>query len=861
MSQDKQKQKYQLGIQEIHRFEEGLIEKWEKEKTYHVHYHTKNASSKPKYYVLVMFPYPSGKIHMGHIRNYSLGDTLSRYKRLRGFQVLHPIGWDSFGLPAENAAIKHNVAPSEWTSSNINAMRSQLKRMGFSYDWDREIATCLENYYHWNQYIFLKFLEKGWAYRKEAWVNWCSKCDTVLANEQVVGGACWRHSEEKVKKKKLAQWFFRITEFAEELLQGHEELKDNWPGRVLSMQKNWIGKSQGAFIYFKISSNRTLKVFTTRADTIYGATYLAVAPEHSILSEEPIDPKYKKKIREFCEKVLSMPEIDRENPDLKEGVFTGLEAEHPLLPKKIPIYAANFVLPQYGTGAVMSVPAHDTRDFEFAQKYDLPVIQVIVSHQDGSVKEPLKEAFTEDGFLIHSEEYTGLSSREARQKITRHLSDNDLGEEKTQYRIRDWLISRQRYWGTPIPVVYCDTCGVVPVREEDLPIPLPQDANFSGSTKPLAARKDFLNVECPKCQSKAIRETDTMDTFVDSSWYFLRYLSPHEKNALINQQEADHFMPVDQCIGGIEHANMHLLYARYFTRALNRLNIIRQKEPFTKLLTQGMVLKEGKAMSKSLGNVVDPDELIAKYGADTIRVFSLFAAPPEKDLEWSEFAVEGSFRMIRRLYCFVEKLRDRLERPGFSFVTRPPEIEPSDEPDFKLMQQTYLTIKNVTGDMERLSYNTCIAYLMEMLNFYYLHYFDFDPEESHSSDINQKKGQAFDSKTIQTLSFSVSSFLILFSPFAPFISLELLTRMGLINEEQLEWPEVQEKYLVKDRMLIVIQINGKVRDQLEVEASVTQDKDKIVESALSQEKIIHHLQGRSIQRSIYVPQKLVNFVV
>ena len=676
-------QEYQLGIQDIREFEERWIRKWEAEKTYHIE-GSSSKPFKPKYYVLVMFPYPSGKIHLGHVRNYSLGDVLSRYKRLRGFQVLHPIGWDSFGLPAENAAIKNNIAPAKWTSSNMNAMRSQLKRVGLSYDWRREIATCKQDYYHWNQYIFLKFLEKGWAYKKEAWVNWCGECNTVLANEQVVDGTCWRHSEEKAVKKKLAQWFFKITEFAEELLQGHEELKNNWPNRVLAMQKNWIGKSQGTLIRFKmnslvdskIDSHQILEVFTTRVDTIYGATYLAVAPEHPILAEmdSQIAPEYRKKIQEFRKKVLAMSEIDRENPHSKEGVFTSLEAEHPLLSKKIPVYAANFVLPQYGTGAVMSVPAHNARDFEFAQTYGLPIIRVIAPKKNGIPDESLKEAFTQDGFLVNSEEHTGLSSQDARKKITEVLFKNEMGEGKTQYRIRDWLISRQRYWGTPIPMIYCDACGVVPAREEDLPVLLPEDVDFSGNTNPLTAREDFLNVKCPQCRSKAVRETDTMDTFVDSSWYFLRYISPHEKNAPVDQKEANYFMPVDQCIGGIEHANMHLLYARYFTRALNRLKIIDQKEPFTRLLTQGMVLKEGKAMSKSRGNVVDPDELIEKYGADTIRVFSLFAAPAEKDLDWSEFAVEGSFRMIRRLYRFVENKRNTLN--GFSFVTQPPEVKP-----------------------------------------------------------------------------------------------------------------------------------------------------------------------------------------
>ena len=831
---------HQLTISKILSYEENLVEKWDKENTYHIN----GISEKKKYYVLVMFPYPSGKVHMGHVRNYSLGDALARYKRLRGFHVLHPIGWDSFGLPAENAAIKNNIPPAEWTHSNIDAMRIQLKRMGFSYDWGREIATCTSRYYHWNQYIFLKFLEKGWAYKKEAWVNWCGKCSTVLANEQVVNGTCWRHENEKIQKKNLAQWFFKITGFADELLEAHASLNGKWPNRVLSMQKNWIGRSEGALVRFKVLGDSSLTVFTTRVDTIYGATYLALAPENPLL-EKIRDETHRQQVEAFREKVLSMSEMERENPDHKEGIFTGLYAEHPLLDKKIPIYAANFVLPQYGTGAVMSVPAHDQRDFEFAKKYGLPIIQVIAPQKNEDSAEPisLKEAFTQDGFLINSNEHTNMTSQEAREKITQKLTSENSGEPKTEYRIRDWLISRQRYWGTPIPVVYCEACGVVPLNAEDLPVLLPEDVAFDQNKNPLTDHTDFLSTDCPKCGGEARRETDTMDTFVDSSWYFLRYVSPDENKSPVDKSMAEYFMPVDHCIGGIEHANMHLLYARYFMRALNRLDMVKGSEPFASLLTQGMVLKDGKAMSKSLGNVVEPDELIEKYGADTLRVFSLFAAPAEKDLDWSEFAVEGSFRMIKRLYRFVEEKRTSA---GLRFTAHGPKTSLSQERSFRLMQETHAVIKMLTEEMERLSYNTSIARLMEMLNFYYLHYFDLNKD-------------GFEPQEEDVLSFSISSFLTMLMPFAPFVSWELLSRMGMKKEEELSWPAFDEKYLIKNQMTIVIQINGKTRGQIEVGSS--SKEEEILTLAKSEKKAAHHLAGKTIRRSIYVPKKLVNFVV
>ena len=842
------KKVFQLNIKKIHEYEKKWMSQWEVEKTYYI----SNSSEKKKYYVLVMFPYPSGKIHMGHVRNYSIGDVLARYKRLKGYQVMHPIGWDSFGLPAENAAIKNNIAPAKWTYANINTMRSQLKRLGFSYDWERELATCDKKYYHWNQYIFLQFLKKGWAYKKEAWVNWCEKCSTVLANEQVINGACWRHEDTKIQKKNLSQWFFKITDFANELLKDHKIIKAGWPNQVLSMQKHWIGKSKGALVDFKLSqesrktmlqtNDQKIKVFTTRLDTIFGATYVAVAPEHPILDHLAND-KYKKQVDDFRKKVLSLSELDRENPNLKEGVYAGLDVEHPFTKEKLPVYAANFILPQYGTGAIMAVPAHDQRDFEFAQKYKLSIKSVISPQREKIPPQDISEAFTQDGFLFNSQGYNSLSSLQARDKMLNELKDKNLGEKKIQYRLRDWLISRQRYWGTPIPIIYCPKCGMLPILEEDLPIELPQDIEFTGNTNPLTNWENFVQVKCHKCGTLAKRETDTMDTFVDSSWYFIRYISPEESRSLVDKKAVDHFMPVDQCVGGIEHANMHLLYARYFTKTLRKLGLIKAKEPFLRLLTQGMVLKEGKAMSKSLGNVVDPDDLIQKYGSDTIRVFSLFAAPPEKDLDWSEFAVEGAFRMIKRIYRFVESNRSKL--PELCFTQQYLNFQENDPGQKKLLSLIHYTIREVDRDIQRFSFNTAIAKLMEMLNNFYDRYFELSQEKLK--------------KETDILSFSLTSFLILLFPFAPFISLELLKTLGMKSEKELVWPEFQEKYIKQETFTLVIQINGKTRDKLEIDTATS--KEKIISLAQEKKKIRAFLHEKSLKRSIYVPKKLVNFVI
>ena len=823
-----------LSIDKIQNYELKWIHKWESEKTYKLD----ENSSKPKFYCLVMFPYPSGRIHVGHVRNYAIGDAIARYKRLNGFNVLHPIGWDSFGLPAENAAIKNQIPPLDWTLSNIASMNTQLKRMGISYDWDRELATCKEEYYKWNQYFFLQMYKKGWVYKKEAPVNWCNECSTVLANEQVIDGCCWRHEKQPVIKKKLAQWFFKITDFSEELLEGHNLLEAGWPKRALLMQKNWIGKSYGAEVHFKVSElNDTIVVFTTRLDTIYGVSYIAIAPEHEILNKIT-NPEYVSKIEEFRNRIGLLSDIERENVNLKDGIFVGIYAEHPLTKEKVPVYTANFVLPNYGTGAVMAVPAHDQRDFEFAKKYNLPIKVVIAKDKNNiPVSTNLSEAFTEEGILVDSNLYNNLISAEARKTISADLEKVNLGKQKIQYRLRDWLLSRQRYWGTPIPIIYCNTCGTVPVTEENLPVKLPYLTKFSGKENPLLSSNEFLHTSCPKCGKEAKRETDTMDTFVDSSWYYLRYLSPKLDTSAIDSKLQSKFMPVDQYVGGIEHANMHLLYARYFTKVLNKLGYCDVEEPFINLLTQGMVIKDGAKMSKSLGNVVDPDALIAKYGVDTVRLFVFFAAPPEKDLEWSDFGVEGAFRFVKRTYRFVS------EMVKVTYLTTSPNIKLNNPSIDDLLTQTHKTIKEFTKDFERQSYNTCVAYLMKLMNLFYA------LDLKNLEDETNKK----------VLSFSVTSFLIMLQPFAPHISLELLEQIGMSAETDLKWPTYIEEFTHDSNLTIAIQINGKLRDTITV--SVSLNEAMILEEAKKSEKVASQLEGKVIKKSIFVPNKLVNFVV
>jgi len=833
----------------VSKYEPEKIElKWQKYWQQIELFKTDIDKNKEKFYCLEMFPYPSGKIHMGHVRNYCIGDVIARYKRMRGYNVLHPMGWDAFGLPAENAAIQQGVHPAKWTYENINYMRNQLKRMGFSYDWSREVTTCEPEYYRWNQWFFIKMYEKGLVYRKASFVNWCPNCATVLANEQVIEGKCWR-CDTQVTQKKLPQWFLRITAYAEELLDGCEHLLKGWPEHVIVMQKNWIGKSEGVELDFPIKgSNLKIKIFTTRADTLFGATFICLSPLHPLVEILINDSNAINYIRSKYGMI-----------DEKEGIFTGHYAINPLTNKKIPIWIANFVLMDYGTGAIMSVPAHDQRDFLFAKKYNL-TIEVVIEPKHRKLKVPLEEAYEKEGRLINSGFFTGMDSQKAKQQIAEYLEKKGIGKRVVNYRLRDWGISRQRYWGTPIPIIYCDSCGIVPVPETDLPVILPQDVTFKGIS-PLAISEEFVSTICPKCGEKAKRETDTMDTFVDSSWYFLCYC-----NKELKKDALEYWMPVDQYIGGVEHAVLHLLYSRFWTRVLRDIGIININEPFKNLLTQGMVCKETikcpkddwlfpdevegdkckkcgskvikgrvEKMSKSKRNIVDPDFLINKYGADTSRLFSLFAAPPEKDLEWSDQGVEGAYRFLNRLWNFVQKYSEKFKNVKTSSLIINSENE-------KILKKTHQTIKKVTQDIERkYQFNTAIASLMELFN-----------------ELNSFKIKVLDDWTV--LRFGIKNLLLLLSPFAPHISEELWIAIGeepSITEQS--WPKWDEKAAKDLEIELVIQINGKVRAKEIVPAGLSDEELK--ERAFQIEKIQKIIAGKQIKKIICVKGKLVNIVV
>jgi leucyl-tRNA synthetase len=843
------------------RYDAGGIEKkwqgfWEEKNLFAV----REDSRLPKFYCLEMFPYPSGKIHMGHVRNYVIGDVITRYKRMRGFNVLHPMGWDSFGLPAENAAIKHGVHPAKWTFENIDYMRSQLKKMGLSYDWEREVTTCKPEYYRWNQWFFLRMLERGLAYKKASSVNWCPSCETVLANEQVIEEKCWR-CDSTVTQKELEQWFFKITDYAEELLKDADTL-DGWPEKVVTMQRNWIGRSEGVEVDFKIAgTDRTLRIFTTRQDTLYGATFMSIAKNHPLVSELVKDEKT---IREIAS--LS------EDPERKEGVFTGHYAENPLTGDNIPVWVANFVLMEYGTGAVMAVPAHDQRDFEFAKKYGLPVKVVIVPDNTehriqntdnppsppfskggmgGFVHELLIQAFEEDGILVNSSQFSGLPSKEAREKIADHIEQKGLGKRVVNYKLRDWGISRQRYWGTPIPAIYCDSCGVVPVPEDQLPVILPQDVVFTGKgASPLLEIKDFVHVKCPRCGREAKRETDTMDTFVDSSWYFIAYcLGGNKKISFTSAPNAQrstlsYWMPVDQYVGGIEHAVLHLLYSRFFTKVIRDIGIIKSDEPFARLLTQGMVIKDGAKMSKSKGNVVDPDFLINRYGTDTVRVFCMFAAPPERDLEWSDQGVEGAYRFLNRVWGLVYRHSAEAgklgsgEEKNFRDVT-------SELLNFRasaLLRKTHQTIKKVTDSIERdYHFNTAIAAMMELFN-----------------EISSFSPAGPDDVTV--LNFSMKQLILLLSPFAPHIAEELWQETGeaetLLKQP---WPAWDEEAAKEEEVELVVQVNGKVRGKMMIPAGLGDEAVK--EKAFTDPKVQEHIKGKALKKVVVVKGKLVNIVI
>ena len=776
-------------------------------------------TEKPNYYTLEMFPYPSGKIHMGHVRNYSIGDVVARFKKMEGYNVLHPMGWDSFGLPAENAAIKHGIHPHKWTMENIEEMKEQLNLLGISYDWDKEVATSTPEYYRFTQEIFLKFLEHGLAYKKKSYVNWCPSCETVLANEQVVQGACER-CKATVLKKDLEQWYFKTTEFAEELLNDLDTL-DGWPEKVKTMQKNWIGKSTGADLVFDIDgTDKSMTVFTTRPDTTYGVTYMVLAPEHELVKELVAGTEYEADVEAFVQKMHTMTEIERTAADVeKEGMFIGRYVINPLNGKKVPLWIANYVLVEYGTGAIMAVPAHDERDRDFAEKYNLDIIDVI----------------TEDNKMINSEEFNGLDASEGFEGIIDKLEKEGRGKRTINYRLRDWLVSRQRYWGCPIPVVYCDECGIVPVKKEDLPVLLPTDVEFTGKGEsPLTTSKQFMSTTCPHCGKPARREVDTMDTFVDSSWYFLRYVDSNNENEPFSKELVNRWHPVDQYIGGVEHAIMHLLYARWFVKAFKSMGMVDFNEPFKNLLTQGMVLMDGSKMSKSKGNTVSPMDIIDEYGADTARLFVLFAAPPERDLDWSEQGVDGCFRFLNRVYRLVDELAD--------VVKKDVEFGELNSQDKDMRYTIHSTLKKVTADLsEKFGFNTAISALMELINDMY-------------------KYKELDNINEAVIKEGVQTIVTIIAPFAPHLGEELWTMIGKEGSVfDIDWPTYDEKALVKDEIEVVVQVNGKVRGKLTVNSNIS--KDEMEKVALEDEKIKGLVEGKTIVKVVAVPKKLVNIVV
>mgnify|MGYP005840117901 CR=1 FL=1 len=791
--------------------------------------------SKKKFYCLEMFMYPSGKIHMGHVRNYTIGDAIARYHRMLGEVVLHPMGFDAFGLPAENAAIKGQAHPKIWTDTNIEYMKIQLDRLGFLYDWDREIRTCEPQYYKWNQWFFLKMFEKGLVYRTNSPVNWCPDCETVLANEQVSDGKCWRCNNQVIMKN-MEQWFIKTTAYAEELYDNLEKLTE-WPSEVLLMQKNWIGKSEGALIDFQIDgSDKKIKIFTTRIDTIFGATYLVLAPEHPLVDEITTSDK-KEEIVKFKEKMANQGTHERVISKEKIGAFMGSYAINPFSKEKIPIFVANFVLMDYGTGAIMSVPAHDQRDFEFAKKYNLP-LKVVVSPKDG-LNEPLLNAYEGDGILVNSGEFTGMENRSAMLEMLKKAEKEKFGEKSISYRLKDWGISRQRYWGTPIPIVYCDKCGVVPVPYDELPVLLPYDVPFSGKGEsPLLKVESFVNTNCPKCGSKAVRETDTMDTFFDSSWYFFRYPDPKVENLPINKEAVKYFNPVDFYIGGIEHATMHLIYCRFFTMFMKDIGLIDYEEPVKRLMCQGMVIKDGKKMSKSVGNIVDPDHMIEKYGADAVRLNILFLAPPTDQLDWKEEGAEGSRRYLQRVYSLVEDNEDELLSKN---VKKPEKSSRA----YQLRKLTHQTLKKVTEEFNsRMKLNTIIASLMELTNHQYkfLEKYDRSPEERFA------------------LKESIELKLKMLSPMAPHICDELWFMLGhknfLVNEK---WPSFDPVIAKEEEIEIPVQVNGKLKGIIKVK--VDESEENIISAALNEPKVKSAIEGKKIVKKIVVQGKIVTFVV
>lgn len=809
-------------------------EKWESEGTFYVN----PDESKPKFYCLEMFPYPSGALHMGHLRNYSIGDLMARFLTMRGYNVLHPMGFDAFGLPAENAAIKYGVHPYEWTWNNIEKMTEQLKNMGCSYDWRRRITTCHPSYYRWNQWFFLKLYEKGLAYRAESPINWCPSCRTVLANEQVIeGGHCWRCGSE-VTKRKLEQWFFATTKYAQELLDSLDDLP-GWPENVKIMQRNWIGRSEGVRLKFEVPElEETLETFTTRVDTIFGVTYIALSPEHPLVSKIMALSPHEDAVGSFVQRVTNTNVTSaRLQETEKEGVFTGFYAINPANGKSVPLWIANYVLMEYGTGAVMGVPAHDQRDFEFAQKYGIPIIWV-VRPLDGDI-EDMTRAFEEEGLSCNSGQFDGLTTSEALEAMANWAEENGFGKKEVQYRLRDWLVSRQRYWGTPIPVVYCDRCGIVAIPEEDLPVILPTDVEMpKEGSSPLPHLEEWINTTCPKCGGPARRESDTLDTFVCSSWYFLRFCSPWCDDKPFDD-EVHYWMPVDQYIGGIEHACLHLIYSRFFTKVLADMGLVSFREPFINLLTQGMVIKDGAKMSKSRGNVVDPDDIIKRYGADTARLFILFASPPDKDLEWSDRGVEGAHRFLSRLWRYMEENIESLNNADPTPIAMDSLVEPDKR---NLKRRIHKTIELVTRDIEvERQFNTAVARFMELFN------------EMNSYEPKDETDWSLLREAAETL-------VVCLSPFVPHICEELwdmLGHKGMVAKQS--WPEVDPEALKEDEITIVVQINGKVRERLVLPAGLSEDE--MVRRVFEDPKVQRRIEGLDVVKTIVVPDKLINLVV
>ena len=832
-------------MQERYNFSE-IEKKWQKNWEDTKAFKVVEDPDKEKYYVLEMFPYPSGKLHMGHVRNYSIGDVIARFKKMKGFNVIHPMGFDGFGLPAENAAIKNGTPPAEWTWANIHEMEEQLKELGLSYDWDRECATCHPDYYRWMQWIFIQFYKAGLAYKKENPVNWCPSCQTVLANEQVVDGCCERCGTA-VGKKNLSQWYFKITDYAEHLLENLDNGKlDGWPEKVKTMQRNWIGKSHGAEVDFKVKDyDETLTVFTTRVDTIYGTTFMVLAPEYPSVLDMVEGTEYEAPVKEYIERCSHMSEIDRTSTaNEKTGVFIGKYAVNPFTGKEMPIYISDYVLMGYGTGAVMGVPAHDQRDFDFAKMFGIEIIPVIDPHDPEIDLNNLQAACAAEGTVINSGEFTGMNNKDAIEKIAQVAEERGIGHKTVNYRLRDWLISRQRYWGTPIPMIYCEHCGWVPEKEENLPVMLPTDVEFTGKGEsPIVTSKTFVDTVCPVCGQPAKREVDTMDTFLDSSWYFLRYCDARNDKEVFSKEKADYWMNVDQYIGGVEHAIMHLMYARFFQMALHDLGLVKDDEPFKNLLTQGMVIKgyenaEGEyikaKMSKSLGNVVSPAEIIEKYGADTARLFILFAAPPERELDWSDKGVEGCFRFLNRIW----RLAYDFSETGCADCG---DYEIRNKEDKELNRVLNDTIRRVSNDIEeRFNFNTAISAVMELVNELYKY---------REGDVNQA-----------LFGTAVRTVIVLMAPFVPHITEEIWQDLGYVGSvHEQSWPSYDEAALVKDEVEIVVQINGKNKEKINIPGEAT--REEMLKIAEDNETIKELTAGMNVVKVIAVPGRLINVVV